>query len=124
MTLLKAHDMQQSTVDDYVTRLDELLARKADELAGLREKVRSFRDHLQAEQQLSSSLTRATAGRGSGGGGLLAVDVSRERESQRAAEEEKTQAAGGRMAPGNGNGRVSGLPPPSNFNYRPNTRQQ
>ena len=123
MTLLKQHDMQHSTVDDYVSRLDELLQRKADELSALRDKVRAFRDHLQAEQQLSSSLTRASAGRGSGGGGLLGVDVSRERESQRM-EEEKTQAGGGRLGPGGGgNGRVSGLPPPSNF-YRPNTRQQ
>ncbi len=125
MGLLKAHDTQGHSVDEYVAELDDLLRRKAEGIEELREKVRRFREHLTAEQTLSSSLSRnqGRGGRGGGGGG------GGERE-----EEEKTGAGGVENGGGSGgggafrgssNGRGSVFPLPSAqySQSRPSSRQ-
>jgi len=60
MELLKRHDTQQTSVDEYVNALDALLIKKTESIAALREKVSVFRSHLAEEQRMSSTLSRAS----------------------------------------------------------------
>jgi kinesin family protein 2/24 len=54
MSLLQNVDQPNSDVNDYVHKLNSLLAQKADDIAILRGKLRQFAEHLQHEKKISS----------------------------------------------------------------------
>lgn len=56
MGLLKKFDALEFSVDEYVDYLDEVLSKKQKSINDLRERLISFKAHLQEEELLSSSL--------------------------------------------------------------------
>jgi kinesin family protein 2/24 len=67
MELLKRFDTNGHSVDEYVDRLDDLLARKIQGIQELKHKLQMFKKHLKQEEELSSSLNRKRNGGGGGG---------------------------------------------------------
>lgn len=58
MELLKQFDILGYSVDEYVDKLDLILAKKVASVQALRDRLSIFKSHLQKEEMLSSSFSR------------------------------------------------------------------